>query len=674
MTYIVISTLQILSAIIISVVLTQYFRHYQRQYLKYWAKSFTCLTVFLILGMAVSQLNKAGIPYYSPWLYALSTLKLFAGFLQIIWLVLGCYELTKPQLKPFNYDKQLILISAVLAIGLASLYAFDPDGAIQRHVIRTAARYLAGGMFFIFAGIFLLRKITNKSVGKNLVTMSFIILGLEMALLGAGSLTQRWDLIGDLVRHHGAVELLAYSTIGLGLVMWLLEFERSKRQKIREQLNSLGQHDILTGLINREGFEQVIQRWQSGHQESNEAITVVLFGIDKFRRINEAGGVKLGDQVLTAAAERFKVYPEGAIAKARLSGDVFACLLPTNLATQENLETLRKTLARSIKIPNQPVYIDMSAGAAVVEPESTSEVVMLNAQRALQQAKAAGGRRVALFSDLTPDKKDSIALENELRLALKNNEFCLYLQPIFSSNCNDIVSFEALVRWQHPERGILSPVEFIPYLSQLQLMPKLDIWVLEEACQILKRWQRSHQYPQSIAINLSAEGLVDSDYLMQATKCITALGKHANKLHIEITETSAMKSISSGKSAIGKLHELGARISLDDFGTGYSSLNYLKSFPADKIKFDHGFIREMVDNEDTEKILRALVPLCQQLGKRVVAEGIETHQHLKMAQEIGFDQLQGYFFAKPMPTDEAFTLLSAEELASENEAHYAVKG
>lgn len=200
----------------------------------------------------------------------------------------------------------------------------------------------------------------------------------------------------------------------------------------------------------------------------------------------------------------------------------------------------------------------------------------------------------------------------------------------------EIVGFEGLVRWQHPERGVLPPVEFLPHLAQLELMPQLDRWVLNEAARVIKLLRKATAHEITIAINLSTEGLNDNAYIDQARQLSKSMGSDISKLHLEITETSAMTSINSGKFAIATLHDLGIKISLDDFGTGYSSLNYLKSFPADKIKFDHGFIMQMLENENAEKILRALVPLCQQLGMRVVAEGIETKEHLNMAKDIGF--------------------------------------
>ena len=636
MSYIIISSLQVLGALIISIIMMQYYRQYQRPYLRYWALSFASLTIFLSTGVALSWLVDVGFSYASVGLYALSASKLTAGFLQIVWLFIGCYALTWKQLKRNKFGQHFVLLSVALGIALSSLYAFDQDGAQFRYLIRTSSRYIIGGLCFIFAAIYLYQKLSLSNLGQTLVITAFLLLGIEMALLGALSLTQYYDVLVPLVTHHGAVELLLYSLIGLGLVMWLLDSERAERQAIRERLNSLGNHDSLTGLINRKGFEQFITQCQSGKTKYTGDLSVVLFGVDKFKRINEAGGVKQGDEVLASLARRFKQYPERAIAKARISGDVFACLLSSDIANEASLEQLRKTLSKNIRLPNQTYHIDMSLGATQVKLRQSPETILLTAQRALQYAKQLWGRTSAIFNRSTPDAPNSIDIENQLRTALVEQEFCLYLQPIYKVSGEEIVGFEGLVRWQHPERGVLPPVEFLPHLAQLELMPQLDRWVLNEAARVIKLLRKATAHEITIAINLSTEGLNDNAYIDQARQLSKSMGSDISKLHLEITETSAMTSINSGKFAIATLHDLGIKISLDDFGTGYSSLNYLKSFPADKIKFDHGFIMQMLENENAEKILRALVPLCQQLGMRVVAEGIETKEHLNMAKDIGF--------------------------------------
>ena len=651
MSYIIISSLQVLGALIISIIMMQYYRQYQRPYLRYWALSFASLTIFLSTGVALSWLVDVGFSYASVGLYALSASKLTAGFLQIVWLFIGCYALTWKQLKRNKFGQHFVLLSVALGIALSSLYAFDQDGAQFRYLIRTSSRYIIGGLCFIFAAIYLYQKLSLSNLGQTLVITAFLLLGIEMALLGALSLTQYYDVLVPLVTHHGAVELLLYSLIGLGLVMWLLDSERAERQAIRERLNSLGNHDSLTGLINRKGFEQFITQCQSGKTKYTGDLSVVLFGVDKFKRINEAGGVKQGDEVLASLARRFKQYPERAIAKARISGDVFACLLSSDIANEASLEQLRKTLSKNIRLPNQTYHIDMSLGATQVKLRQSPETILLNAQRALQYAKQLGGRTSAIFNRSTPDAPNSIDIENQLRTALVEQEFCLYLQPIYKVSGEEIVGFEGLVRWQHPERGVLPPVEFLPHLAQLELMPQLDRWVLNEAARVIKLLRKATAHEITIAINLSTEGLNDNAYIDQARQLSKSMGSDISKLHLEITETSAMTSINSGKFAIATLHDLGIKISLDDFGTGYSSLSYFRELPLHKLKIDQAFVRDIRSDKNDRVIVETIIAMARLMELDVIAEGVEEEYQLNFLKEKGCYQYQGYYFDKPVPAE-----------------------
>jgi len=652
---------QLVSAVIIGTVIFHYYRLYQREYLRDWSYSFAALAVYLVMAIALAYFARTGLKYTEPGMFILSIFKLNAGYLQITWLLLGTYLLFRPASPMAQKRRLLITMVVLLALSLACLYAFDPDGGFQRNAIRSGSRYLLGGLAFLGAAYALYRYAKNRSLGKLLVSSAFAVYGSELTLMGVLNIRMLlgydWQLLTQLVRYHGIFELLIYPVIGLGLVIWLLENERRKRQQIYEKLAAVSHSDPLTGLANREGFEAQLHNWQKSHPANQARILVVLLGVDQFKRINEAEGVRQGDEVLVAIADRMKEELVAVANKARISGDVFACLLTDELANVENLEWLRRRFSRPLIINQQKLHIDISLGAAWLTDEETYHQVLINAQRALQKAKAEGGKKSLLFDASMPEQQGSLQLENELRTALKHQQFELFLQPIYETKSESISGFEVLTRWRHPERGILAPVEFIPQLAQLQLMPQLDIWTLSKSVELLLAWKRQGIKDLSLAVNLSPEGLQDDDYLEQAPFIVKQLGKNSRQLHIEITENSAMKSINTGKHSLDQLHDLGVTISIDDFGTGYSSLNYLKSFPADKIKFDRSFINEMIDNEASLTILRSLVPLCQQLRKTVVAEGIESDAQLQMAKAIGFDQLQGYYFAKPMPVNEASQLI-----------------
>lgn len=649
--------IQIASALVIAAVIYRYFLIYQREYLKDWAYSFVALMVFLSMALVVGELGARSGNYTTPLMVTLALIKLNAGYLQISWLILGTYKLFKPNGIVAVHSRLVLIITISTATLIALLYSVDPEGGVLRNTLRNGSRYFLGGIAFMISSAFVFLHINKQSTGKVIVGTAFLLYGIEMAFLGYLNLQilfgGSWKLLVSLVPLHGIFELLIYPTIGLGLVIWLLEHERHKAQLIYNQLANVHHSDPLTGLSNRTGFEIVLRRWADSYQDESNKIIVVLLGIDQFKRINQSVGVRGGDEVLVALANRLNDKLGTFSAQARLSGDVFACVLKDDMANIARVNWLLRLMAKPLFINKQNVHIDVSIGATWMTSNDEIEDVLLKAQRALEYAKQKGGKKALMFDASMPENKNTLELENELRCALEKKQFEIFLQPIMAAEEQQIVGFEILSRWKHPERGYLSPLEFLPHLAQLQLMSKFDLWTLQQAVKLLRTWRKTDMSKLTLAVNLSAEGLQDDYYLDNAPDMIKGLGSRAHLLYIEVTENSAMKSITAGKSSLNLLHDLGAKISLDDFGTGYSSLNYLKSFPADKVKFDRSFIVEMSNNEATRTILKSLVPLCQKLGKKVVAEGIETYSQLELAHLIGFDQVQGYYYAQPMPVADA---------------------
>ncbi|TQV74685.1 EAL domain-containing protein [Aliikangiella marina] len=660
----VVYSIQIVSSLIIAWVIYRYYMLYKRDYLKFWSFSFVSLSAYLLLALALNNLSKVGLEFHSIPGYLLALLKINAGYLQIVWLFLGTYVLIRPQGVSPIIARRALLFTVVLASALCSLYAFDPEAGLLRNTLRNSSRYILGGLAFIFVAIAIYKYLNKTSLGKRLVCLAFFFYGLEMAVIGALSFNVL--LGGDrqvlfvLIRYHGIFELLIYPIIALGLVIWLLERERYKGQIIYEKLSNQDTLDPLTGLLNRHGFERKLNSWKNINHDNKRNLLVVLIGIDQFKRINQAVGVRQGDEVLIAFANRVVGELGNMTYQARLSGDVFACALDKDLAKKYHAEKLRKIFSRPLKIHQQKIHLEVSVGGTWMSDLDSVDDILIHAQRALESAKSHGGNVAVMFDDTMPEKIDSLQLENELRYAISKSQFEPFLQPILDAKTMQIIGFEMLTRWRHPEKGILPPVEFLPYLAQLNLMPQLDLWTLKQAVELLSAWQRKGLNTLSVAINLSAEGLQDERYLELAPSIIQRLGPQTDRLHIEVTENSAMTSIRAGKYSLSLLNDLGVKISIDDFGTGYSSLNYLKSFPAHKIKFDRSFIMQMETDKTTKSILKALIPLCHDLGKTVVAEGVETKESIHYAKMLGFDQLQGYYFSKPVPVEQAEALLAAQ--------------
>jgi diguanylate cyclase (GGDEF)-like protein len=658
---------QVTSALIIAMVLLKYFKVYNREYLKCWSLSFYSLAVFLMLAAAAQELSATGMSYTSIPMFILSLVKINAGYLQMCWLLMGTLMLGKSHQQQSLPKRPIVLSVMIFATVLGSLYAFDPEGGWMRNLFRSGSRYLFGGLAFLIAFVITLKLINRDSLGKWLVSLSFLVYGIEMTTMGLLNVNLLFggpsDLLVTLVSYHGLMELLIYPTIALGLVIWFLEHERRKGQLIYEKLAIINDSDPLTGLANQRGFERLLTRWQTSHTESDARLLVVLIGIDQFKRINQSGGVRQGDKVLVAFADRMTEKLGSYANQARISGDVFGCVLNEKKADKHSLNWLTKQFSRPLLVNEQTIHIDVSIGATWMDPSESVDEPFLRAQRALDAAKKMGGRKALLFDESMPKYSDTLELESQLREAIAEKQFEIYLQPIYSMDTERVVGYEALTRWNHPRRGVLTPFEFLPHLGPLNLLPTIDLWALAEAIELLKSWQREGLNDLFIAVNSSAESLQDDHYLATAPVLIKQLKNKSNNLHIEVTENSAIKSINAGKQTLSLLSETGINISIDDFGTGYSSLNYLKSLPAHKVKFDRSFIREMLESKASLEILKALVPLCQKLDKVVVAEGIETQEQLDMVREIGFNQLQGFLFSVPLPVSQATKLVVTEEKA-----------
>jgi len=658
---------QVTSALIIAMVLLKYFKVYNREYLKCWSLSFYSLAVFLMLAAAAQELSAMGMSYTSIPMFILSLVKINAGYLQMCWLLMGTLMLGKSHQQQSLPKRPIVVSVMIFATVLGSLYAFDPEGGWMRNLFRSGSRYLFGGLAFLIAFVITLKLINRDSLGKWLVSLSFLVYGIEMTTMGVLNVNLLFggpsDLLVTLVSYHGLMELLIYPTIALGLVIWFLEHERRKGQLIYEKLAIINDSDPLTGLANQRGFERLLTRWQTSHTESDAKLLVVLIGIDQFKRINQSGGVRQGDKVLVAFADRMTEKLGSYANQARISGDVFGCVLNEKKADKHSLNWLTKQFSRPLLVNEQTIHIDVSIGATWMDPSESVDEPFLRAQRALDAAKKMGGRKALLFDESMPKYSDTLELESQLREAIAEKQFEIYLQPIYSMDTERVVGYEALTRWNHPRRGVLTPFEFLPHLGPLNLLPTIDLWALAEAIELLKSWQREGLNDLFIAVNLSAESLQDDHYLATAPVLIKQLKNKSNNLHIEVTENSAIKSINAGKQTLSLLSETGINISIDDFGTGYSSLNYLKSLPAHKVKFDRSFIREMLESKASLEILKALVPLCQKLDKVVVAEGIETQEQLDMVREIGFNQLQGFLFSVPLPVSQATKLVVTEEKA-----------
>lgn len=442
---------------------------------------------------------------------------------------------------------------------------------------------------------------------------------------------------------------------------------RDERKRVEEQLIHNAFHDTLTGLPNRALFLDRAQRClhQMGRREGY-LFAVLSIDLDGFQAINASFGQPAGDKVLIEIGERLTQKVRSGDTVARLGGDEFALLLEDIKDIRNALrvaERAQAELAKPFQIDGREVLTSASVGIAESKSAYKQAADALrDAGTAMARAKRLGPGRVAVFDlRMHTQAVTRLNLETELRLAADRQEFVLYYQPIVSLRSGCITGFEALLRWQHPQRGVISPGDCLPIAEEIGLLTALGKWVLQNATQQLRAWQADFRtvQPLSMSVNLSCKQFLQSgDLLMIVDEILQTTGVEPRNLTLEVTETVMMENAEPALATLAQLKNRQLRISIDDFGTGYSSLSYLQRLPIDNVKIDHSFVAHMKSAGDSLEIVRSIVTLTHGLGKQIIAEGVETAEQLALLRELGCEYGQGYFFSQPLDSESAAKLLA----------------
>nr|WP_242023849.1 EAL domain-containing protein [Nodosilinea sp. FACHB-13] len=423
-------------------------------------------------------------------------------------------------------------------------------------------------------------------------------------------------------------------------------------------------HDSLTGLPNREAFINTIQQALYHRQNPDQPVIVAFMGIDRFKVINESLGHQVGDEVLQMMAGRLVQHtpPEAQIA--RVGGDEFALLLTqlSSTAAGELMDQLQYVLSEPLTLHGQKLPSTLSIGVAISQPglEHKPADLLRDAHTAMYRAKALGKSRFEVFAaGMLTEAVNRLQLESDLISALDNHEFLLYYQPIINLKTGALAGFEALVRWHQKDRGFVLPSAFIPAAEETGLIMALGQWIFREACQQLHQWHTLlPQYRHlTMSINLSNRQFGQTDLVSQIEAALKETQVDGHCIRLEITESMVMGDVDAAIDLMLKLKSLDLKLAIDDFGTGYSSLSYLHRFPMDTLKVDKSFVGRLEKSNEDRAIINTILTLGQKLGMEVVAEGVETATQVAMLQQEGCDYGQGYFFAKPLPADEALNLL-----------------
>src|SRR5581483_8736244 len=618
---------QTVGAVVMSVLLLAFNRQYRKEYLFHWTLGWAASAVFHFargIAMLLGESHPARIP--------LMVISSEAGCLLIAWFGFGVFELVRR--RPVRLlDARNILI----ALGVAGAVAWLAPG------VREA----------ISAIVFVLTALVLWQKRKQREGVGFLVLGAAFFMSGAIAPLA-------LVRvspYIGYLDFLLQTVMGVGMIACLLEDEREAAELATVEIEHLAYHDALTGLPNRPLFidRLIVGLAQAARNERH--LAVFFLDLDRFKDINDSLGHSTGDQLLKEAADRIRHCVREGDTVARFGGDEFTLLVP-NIDNVDDAAKIAQKIIETLKIPffinDRELFVTTSVGVSIYPNDGADpETLVRNADTAMYRAKDQGRDNYQLYAPaMNARALERLALETMLRKALSQKELVLYYQPLVNVATRSIDGLEALIRWRHPELGLLSPANFISVAEMSGLIIPIGEWVLRTACKQVRAWHRRLDHPITIAVNLSARQFQAPDLVGQVRRALDESGLPPECLELEITESSAMQNSDNTIYTLRELKGLGVRIAMDDFGTGYSSLNYLKRFPIDTLKLDQMFVREVLTEQSDAAIVSAVIAMSHSLDLVVVAEGVETEAQFEFLRSQGCDRIQGFLYSAPLAAEQ----------------------
>lgn len=458
--------------------------------------------------------------------------------------------------------------------------------------------------------------------------------------------------------------VFALAVLSLALIISMLDFRMQLRTEVlsssldraNEELHFLALHDNLTKLPNRTLLEDRLEQEIANARRNQKSFSVLFLDLDGFKQINDAYGHRVGDLLLIEVAQRIRSNVRARDTVARLGGDEFVLLADTGEPT--DAAGLASKLILAIQQPyslaGHDCQVSASIGIAIYKDCGLQHQELLkNADAAMYHAKALGRNTYCFFEvSMNEDAQRQLQVLHDLRLAVARHELVLYYQPKFDAHTRTVLGAEALIRWNHPTRGLLLPAEFIPLAEKIGLIVPIGEWTIREACRQMSEWRAVGYGGWTVAVNLSAVQFNDPDVVQLVRRCLDRYALDPGCLVLEITESTAMRDPDASMLILQKLHDMGVRISIDDFGTGYSSLLYLKRLPAGELKIDRGFVRDLSPETEDAAIISAIIALGRSLNLEIVAEGVETVAQQEFLTSLGCTSLQGFLLGRPMPPEQ----------------------
>jgi diguanylate cyclase (GGDEF)-like protein len=668
-TFLAVASFLVLSgaALIIACVFVGLQRRYWRPFLRHWTWSWLALAVYAALS-AVSRI--IGVRHaidYPPYI-AVAMLSGVAGYLQIVWLLLGTFELTTADTLPKAQVRRLIVAAALFGAAIQLLFAWDVANYELVYVLRVTIRRLVVG----FACLVAAREISRapriaRAIGRRSVMLAFLGLAAHQAHFLALSTDVDLRALHPLwIASLGMVDVVLYFALAMGLVIWLLEEERQATMDAAAKIEKIAYHDALTGLPNRQLFLNQMGMALHRARRTKSIVAVLFLDLDRFKVVNDSLGHAAGDLLLQTVAERIRTAVRGEDSVTRLGGDEFAVLC-TDVGTPDDAVQVARRIIAAVKRPilleRQEVFVTTSLGISLYPADATQpEGLLKSADAAMYRAKSQGRDLVERYvPELGAAALEQLGLESHLQRAIENDQLLVYYQPIVDSGTGAINGLEALLRWNHPERGIVPPSEFIGLAEATGAIVPMGEWVLREACRQVQLWRDRGRTQLRAAVNLSVRQLQQVDLVARVQQALVDTGLPADTLEIEITESIAMRSSGRAIDNLRALKALGVRVSIDDLGTGYSSLSALRLFPIDSLKIDRSFVNGVPHNTDDSAIAAAVIALGQTLGVNVIAEGIERPEQLAFFTAHRCGEWQGYLLVSPRTAAQCEELLFAED-------------
>ncbi|MEW6601180.1 MAG: EAL domain-containing protein [Nitrospirota bacterium] len=470
----------------------------------------------------------------------------------------------------------------------------------------------------------------------------------------------------------GAADYLVKSEISAPLLERSIRYA-IERKRTEERIYHMAFYDSLTNLPNRVLFQDRLKLALANAERYQHMSAVLFLDIDNFKRINDTFGHLLGDRLLKEVAGRLSsimrkcdsVTRDSPDLFARLGGDEFTVLLNVIGEIEDAARVanrIKETISRPFNVDGYEIFITSSIGIAVY-PADGQEIdsLLKNADAAMYHAKEHGRNNYQYYKQyMNAAAFERLTLENDLRRALERNEFVLHYQPLIDIATGAITGMEALIRWIHPENGIIPPSDFIPLAEETGLIIPISEWVIKTACDQSNNWRAEGHQPVPVSVNLSSQQFQQKDFIKDLSGILSETGMSPRDLILEITENTVLQNTKTSFASLNELTEMGLLLVIDDFGTGYSSLSYLRSFPIHAIKIDRSFVNEISTDSDNTAIVKAIISMAHSLKLKVVAEGVESEEQLAFLCGQRCDEVQGYLFSPPLPPDEISNLLRAE--------------